>query len=83
MFMLVVLSGFRVVQGNQTKQRDYLVVGLAILFGYGISTSIQWVSVLPSGVVTILQFPVSTGAMSAILLELIVPRQVHAADTSD
>ena len=83
MFMLVVLSGFRVVQGNQTKQRDYLVVGLAILFGFGISTSIQWVSVLPSGVVTILQFPVSTGAMSAILLELIVPRQVHAADTSD
>ena len=83
MFMLVVLSGFRVVQGNQTKQRDYLVVGLAILFGYGISTSIQWVSVLPSGVVTILQFPVSTGAMCAILLELIVPRQVHAADTSD
>ena len=83
MFMLVVLSGFRVVQGDQAKQRDYLVVGLAILFGYGISTSIQWVSVLPSGVLTILQFPVSTGAMCAILLELIVPRQVHAADTSD
>ena len=82
MFLLVAVSGLRVVQGDHPRHRDYLVVSLAILMGYGVASYIDLVPGLPAGLVTIFQFPVSTGAMLAILLEFIVPGRVRDARTS-
>ena len=82
MFLLVAVSGLRVVQGDYPRHRDYLVVSLAILMGYGVASYIDLVPGLPPGLVTIFQFPVSTGAMLAILLEFIVPDRVRDARTS-
>lgn len=73
MFVLVGISGFRVIQDSHPNRRDYLVVVFAILLGYLVSSFIDQVPGLPAEVVTILQFPVSTGAMLAIVLELIIP----------
>ena len=82
MFILVGISGLRVVHENHPRQRDYVVVVLAILMGYGVASFIDLVPGLPAGLVTIFQFPVSTGAMLAILLEFIVPGRVRDVRTS-
>ena len=59
-----------------------MVVVLAILMGYGVASFIDLVPGLPAELVTIFQFPVSTGAMLAILLEFIVPGRASDARTS-
>ena len=83
MFMLVAVSGFRVIQDSRPRRRDYLVVMLAICLGYVIASTIHWVPGLSPELITLFQFPVSTGALLAILLEFIVPGRVRGADTSD
>ena len=82
MFLLVAVSGFRVVQDSDPRLRDYLLVALAILMGYGVATYIDLLPGLPSELVTVFQFPVSTGAVLAILLEFIVPGRVRGARAS-
>jgi len=81
MFMLVALSGFRVVEMAQPKARDWTVVGLAIVLGYVISMSIDRVPNLSPEIVILFQFPVSTGALVALILELVIPS--GDADASD
>lgn len=82
MFMLGALSGLRVVQLNSPGARDWFVVGLAIALGYLVSLSAGKLTFLSAEVIMILQFPVSTGAMLAIVFEWAIPgrvRDVHAS----
>ena len=81
MFMLVALSGFRVVEMAQPKARDWTVVGLAIVLGYVISMFIDRVPNLSPEIVILFQFPVSTGALVALILEFVIPS--GDADASD
>ena len=81
MFMLVVVSGFRVVEMAQPKARDWTVVVLAIVLGYVISMSIDRVPNLSPEIVILFQFPISTGALVALVLELVIPS--GDADASD
>ncbi|MFP6801634.1 MAG: solute carrier family 23 protein [Pseudomonadales bacterium] len=81
MFMLVVVSGFRVVEMAQPKARDWAVVVLAIVLGYVISMSIDRVPNLSPEIVILFQFPVSTGALVALILEFVIPS--GDADASD
>jgi NCS2 family nucleobase:cation symporter-2/xanthine permease XanP len=81
MFMLVVVSGFRVVEMAQPKVRDWTVVVLAIVLGYVISMSIDRVPNLSPEIVILFQFPVSTGALVALVLEFVIPS--GDADASD
>ena len=73
MFMLVALSGYRVVEMAQPKSRDWTVVLLAIILGYVISVFIDRVPNLSPEIVILFQFPVSTGALVALLLEFVIP----------
>ncbi|MBT5685363.1 MAG: purine/pyrimidine permease [Gammaproteobacteria bacterium] len=81
MFMLVALSGYRVVEMAQPKSRDWTVVLLAIILGYVISVFIDRVPNLSPEIVILFQFPVSTGALVALLLEFVIPS--GDADASD
>ena len=81
MFMLVVVSGFRVVEMAQPKARDWTVVVLAIVLGYVISMSVDRVPDLSPEIVILFQFPVSTGALVALVLEFVIPS--GDADASD
>jgi len=81
MFMLVVVSGFRVVEMAQPKVRDWAVVVLAIVLGYVISMSIDRVPNLSPEIVILFQFPISTGALVALVLEFVIPS--GDADASD
>ncbi|HIE88669.1 MAG: solute carrier family 23 protein [bacterium] len=81
MFMLVVVSGFRVVEMAQPKARDWTVVVLAIVLGYVISMSIDRVPNLSPEIVILFQFPISTGALVALVLEFVIPS--GDADASD
>jgi len=81
MFMLVALSGFRVVEMAQPKFRDWTIVALAIVLGYVISMFIDRVPNLSPEIVILFQFPVSTGALVALLLEFVIPSD--GADASD
>ncbi|MDA0979336.1 MAG: xanthine/uracil permease, partial [Proteobacteria bacterium] len=73
MFMLVAFSGFRVVELSHPGARDWAVVVGALVLGYVVSIYIDRAAFLSSEVIMVLQFPVSTGAMLAIILEFLVP----------
>ncbi len=73
MFLLVAVSGYRVVEAANPRKRDWLVVAGAIVLGYAIATFIDRVPGLSPEIVMVLQFPVSTGAIVAIVLEQVVP----------
>ncbi len=74
MFILVAVSGFRVVQMSLPSARDWIIVVLAIVLGYSTSTFIDRVPGVSPEVLMVLQFPVSSGAVIALLLELMVPK---------
>lgn len=74
MFMLVALSGYRVIEVTNPTPRDWSVVAGAIVLGYVIAIFVDQVPGLSPEVLMVLQFPVSTGAMAAILLELLIPK---------
>lgn len=82
MFMLVALSGFRVVELSNPRPRDWTVVALAIVSGYGLSAYADRITFFTEEVTMVLQFPVSTGAMLAILIEFLIPGRTGDADTS-
>jgi len=81
MFMLVAFSGFRVVEMAHPKARDWTVVALAIVLGYVISMYIDRVPNVSPEIIILLQFPVSTGALVALILEFVIPS--GDADASD
>jgi xanthine permease XanP len=81
MFMLVAFSGYRVVEMAHPKARDWTVVVLAIVLGYVISMTIDLVPDLSPEIVILFQFPVSTGALVALILEFVIPS--GDADASD
>ncbi len=74
MFVLVGVSGYRVVEANRPGRRDWTIVAGAIVLGNVVALLIDRVPGLSEEVVMMLQFPVSTGAIIAILLEITVPR---------
>ena len=73
MFMLVVFSGYRVVDMAKPGTRDWIVVSLAIVLGYLISLFIDRVPGLSPEILILFQFPVSTGALVALVLEFVIP----------
>ncbi len=76
MFGLVGLAGVNIVKAQPPASRDWVIVGLAIVLGYGTSLAApQFGEVLPLGVINVISFPVSTGALYAVLLELLIPRK--------
>ena len=83
MFGLVAVSGYRVVQLSGPQTRDWIVVTLAIVLGYLVALNAEYATFLSDEVIMVLQFPVSTGGLLAILIDLVIPKQAGDAGTSD
>lgn len=83
MFGLVAVSGYRVVQLSGPQTRDWIVVTLAIVLGYLVALNAEYATLLSDEVIMVLQFPVSTGGLLAILIDLVIPKQAGDAGTSD
>ncbi len=74
MFGMVGLAGFSIVKAQPPTGRDWVVVILAIVFGYAASLNVHHLSdQLPAAVINVIAFPVSTGAMFAIIFEQLIP----------
>ena len=83
MFGLVAVSGYRVVQLSGPQTRDWIVVTLAIVLGYLVALNAEYATFLSDEVIMVLQFPVSTGGLLAILIDLVIPKQAGDAGASD
>lgn len=57
-----------------SSARDWIIVALAIVLGYSTSMLIDRVPGVSPEVLMVLQFPVSSGAVIALLLELVLPK---------
>ncbi len=76
MFGMVALAGVNLVKAQPPSGRDWMVVLLAITLGYGTSIGApELAGILSANVISVISFPVSTGAVFAVLLELIIPKQ--------
>ncbi len=71
MFAMVAYSGFRIVRTGSPGRQDWIVVTVSILGGLMASWLVADLTFLPSGVITVIQFPVTTGAFIGLCLELI------------
>jgi len=71
MFAMVGYSGFRIVQTGSPGRQDWTLVAVSAIGGLFISVFIGHVSFLPPGLVTVMQFPVTTGAFIALCIEII------------
>ena len=69
MFCLVLVSGLAIIQANASDDNRWLVVGVSVVAGWGISLGVGTVNVLPNWLANILAFPISTGAIVAMLIE--------------
>ncbi|MEM9171690.1 MAG: solute carrier family 23 protein [Pseudomonadota bacterium] len=81
MFVMVAVSGWNIVSNADQPRRAQLIVWPAIAVGLCIPLVLQKLPGLPSGITTVLGFPVSTGAFAAMILELVIPRptEPHSA----
>ena len=75
MFGLVVVSGYKIVVESSPKSRDWMLVGLACVLAYLTVFFIDSVPGLPKTFVSVLSFPVSTGALLAMFFEIVIPKK--------
>jgi NCS2 family nucleobase:cation symporter-2/xanthine permease XanP len=70
LFSMVGLAGIRIVRTGNADTGDWLLVGASVVLGWLLSLFVENFEFLPQGVVTVIQFPVTTGALIALLLEV-------------
>ena len=74
MFGLVVVSGYKIIVESLPESRDWMLVGLSCVLSYLIAFFIDSVPSLPKTFVSVLSFPVSTGALLAMFFEIVIPK---------
>ena len=74
MFIMVGISGYQVVNSSDPQRRDWLLVIASIVTGLALSRTGDAFAALPPGIVNIIQFPVSSGAFVAMILEVLIPK---------
>ena len=75
MFGLVSVSGFSIVKRSGLTVRSIIIVSVSLIVGVLLSRYAGVISFLSDELKMFLAFPVSTGAFSAIALELLVPKE--------
>ncbi len=81
MFGMVAYAGWRIVVSGPIVSRDYWVVGIGVAGGYLLASAVGTFTWLPRSVQMTLQFPASTGAMVALVAELILPKHADAKNS--
>jgi len=74
MFIMVGVSGYQIVLTSDPMSRDWILVLSAVLSGLALSRIGDALTFLPPGIVNIIQFPVSSGAFVAMILEIVIPK---------
>jgi xanthine permease XanP len=74
LFGLVSVSGIRLILLSGVSHRDGLIVALSLGIGLGVASQQDWVHSLPGIFQTFLESSVSAGGMTALLLNVILPR---------
>ena len=72
MFFMVFLSGISIVNSGAQKSRRWGVVITAVGCGLLLSFCVPYLDFIPSWLVTFLTFPVSTGAVIALVVEIVM-----------
>ncbi|WP_445401469.1 nucleobase:cation symporter-2 family protein [Zobellella sp. An-6] len=84
MFGTVAVAGIRVLSHAHLDRRNMMIVAISVGLGIGVSTVPDVLQELPKTVANILSSPVAMGAISAILLSLVLPEQkVEEEELSD
>ncbi|MBB3062893.1 solute carrier family 23 protein [Microbulbifer rhizosphaerae] len=70
MFFMVLLSGIGIVNAGDAAVKSWPVVIAAIAVGVAVSLAAKHLTIFPRQLAALLQFPISTGAVAAVLIEL-------------
>ncbi len=71
LFGMVGYAGTRIVRAGKGDRGDWILVGCSVVIGWVLSIYIGELGFLPEGVVTVIQFPVTTGAFIALFIEVL------------
>ena len=84
MFSLVGLAGFRIVRTGSPDKTDWIIVGIAVVGGWLVSLVVEYLSFLPAAFVTVVEFPVTTGAFIALMIEIsrFINQKIRQRDVS-
>ena len=74
MFIMVGISGYLIINTNDPKRRDWLLVIASVISGLVLSAMGDRLAFLAPSVANIIQFPVSSGAFVAMILEIVIPK---------
>lgn len=72
MFFMVLLSGIAIVNSGAEKDRHWGVVIAAVVCGLLLSFGVPYMDFIPPWLATFLTFPVSTGAVIALIAEIVM-----------
>ncbi|WP_226662579.1 uracil-xanthine permease family protein [Microbulbifer aggregans] len=70
MFFLVLLAGIDIVNAGDNAVKSWPLVITAVIAGVGVSLLARYLPFLPDRLAALLQFPISTGAVIALLIEM-------------
>lgn len=73
MFIMVLVSGWKVITSRETSRRDHVLVAIALISGLALGQIGPTLTGLPNALRNFISFPVSSGAFVALLLELAIP----------
>jgi len=72
MFLMVLSSGVAIIQGHSGRDKHcWWVAGIAIVVGWLCAILVPHANFLPNSIKSIFSFPISTGAMIAVLVEMV------------
>lgn len=76
MFGMIAVGGIKILQKVQFTRRNSLVVAISIGLGMAVVVRPDILSQLPSGLQTVLHSGIATGTITALLLNLLLPKRV-------
>jgi NCS2 family nucleobase:cation symporter-2/xanthine permease XanP len=75
LFGLVAVSGLRLMLGPGLGQREALIIAVSIGLGLAVPSQPEWVAQLPAALRAILESGICAGGLSALILNLALPRR--------
>ena len=83
MFAMIAIAGIRIIISHPLDRREAIIIATSLGIGLGVSYEPELFRVLPNMIFILIENPICAGGLTAILLNLLMPRSMGGGDEEE